>query len=174
MPGGECQCADGSEFSFWVREANPDKVARSTSKTAAPASPPRRAHRTATLYRTTVAEGPSGAGGIFDFADARNPFADYSVVYVPYCTGDVHLGNTTTEYAPGLTVHHKGYVNGAAALDYLAGNLSRRHRSRGGRRERGLDRLAAVRRPRLGSASRRQDHRAGGRIRFVPRRGPRQ
>ena len=119
MPGGDCQCSDGSEFSFWVREANPDKVvfylqdggACFSAETCAPDSG---------LYQTTVAEGPSGEGGIFDFADARNPFADYSVVYVPYCTGDVHLGNTTTEYAPGLTVHHKGYVNGAAALDHLA------------------------------------------------------
>jgi hypothetical protein len=40
-------------------------------------------------------------------------------VYVPYCTGDAQLGNATTEYAPGLTIQHKGYVNGTAALDYL-------------------------------------------------------
>ena len=71
---------------------------------------------------TTVDDGPTGASGIFDFADERNPFADYSVVYVPYCTGDVHLGNITTEYAADLTVHHKGYVNGTAALDYVAAN----------------------------------------------------
>jgi hypothetical protein len=32
----------------------------------------------------------------------------------------VHIGNTTTKYGPHLTVHHKGYVNGTAALDYLA------------------------------------------------------
>ena len=76
--------------------------------------------RTASDAYNTTAEGPTGAGGIFDFADERNPFADYSVVYVPYCTGDVHLGNTTTEYAEDLTVHHKGYVNGTAALDYVA------------------------------------------------------
>jgi hypothetical protein len=122
VPGGDCQCADGSEFSFWVREANPDKVvfylqdggACFSAETCAPGSD---------LYQTTVAEGPTGEGGIFDFADARNPFADYSVVYVPYCTGDVHLGNTTTEYAPGLTVQHKGYVNGIAALDHLAATL---------------------------------------------------
>jgi hypothetical protein len=31
----------------------------------------------------------------------------------------VHLGNTTTKYAPGLTVHHKGYVNATTALDRL-------------------------------------------------------
>jgi Pectinacetylesterase len=57
---------------------------------------------------------------MFDLADKRNPFADYSIVYVPYCTVDVHIGNTTTKYALGLTVRHKGYVNGSAALDRLA------------------------------------------------------
>jgi hypothetical protein len=56
---------------------------------------------------------------MFDFADPRNPFADYSAVYVPYCTADVFIGNAATEYAPGLTVQHKGYVNGTAALDHL-------------------------------------------------------
>ena len=119
VPGGDCQCSDGSEFSFWVRQANPDKVlvylqdggVCFSAATCAPDSD---------LYNTTIGEGPIGAGGIFDLANERNPFADYSVVYVPYCTGDAHLGNITTEYAPGLTVHHKGYVNGTAALDFVA------------------------------------------------------
>jgi hypothetical protein len=118
VPGGDCQCSDGSEFSFWVRKADPRKVvfylqdggACFSAKTCAPDSG---------LYQTSVNEGPTGEGGIFDFADERNPFADYSVVYVPYCTADVHLGNTTTKYASGLTVHHKGSVNGTAALDRL-------------------------------------------------------
>jgi hypothetical protein len=117
-PGGDCQCADGSEFSFWTRKANPKKVvlylqdggACFSAETCAPKRE---------LYETRVNEGPIGQGGIFDFADERNPFADHSFVYVPYCTGDVHIGNTTAEYAPGLTVQHKGYVNGAAALDHL-------------------------------------------------------
>ena len=26
VPGGDCQCSDGSAFSFWVREADPAKV----------------------------------------------------------------------------------------------------------------------------------------------------
>jgi len=119
VPGGDCRCSDGSEFSFWVRKANPKKVvlylqdggACFSAKTCAPDSD---------LYQTRVDEGPTGEGGIFDFADDRNPFADYSAVYVPYCTGDVHVGDATTDYAPGLTVHHKGYVNGTAALDRLA------------------------------------------------------
>ncbi len=118
VPGGDCQCSDGSEFSFWVREADPEMVVFFfqdggncfSAETCAPDSG---------LYNTTITEGPDWEG-MFDFAEERNPFADYSVVFVPYCTGDVHLGSATTEYAPGLTIQHKGYVNGTAALDHLA------------------------------------------------------
>jgi hypothetical protein len=127
VPGGDCQCSDGSEFSFWVREADPTKVlfyfqaggACWSAETCARDG----SDGSEELY--TPALGPGGDppdqwDGVFDFEDERNPFADYSVVFVPYCTGDGHLGNATTEYAPDLTVHHKGYVNGTAALDYLA------------------------------------------------------
>jgi Pectinacetylesterase len=120
-PGGDCQCSDGSEFSFWVRQADPEKVvlfleaggACFSAETCDPEQD---------LYTTAVEEGPSPEG-VFDFADDRNPFAGYSAVYVPYCTGDVHLGNVTTEYAPGLTIHHAGYLNGTAALDHIAGSF---------------------------------------------------
>ena len=54
------------------------------------------------------------SNGIFDFGNARNPLADYSFVFAPYCTGDVHLGNATHVYGPQLTVQHKGSVNATA------------------------------------------------------------
>ena len=38
---------------------------------------------------------------------------------MPYCTGDVHLGDVTREYSAELTVEHKGYVNSTTALTYL-------------------------------------------------------
>jgi hypothetical protein len=117
-PGGDCECSDGSAFSFWVHQGDPAKVvlfleAGGACFSAETCDPER------DLYTTAVEEGPPG-GGVFAFADDRNPFADYSAVYVPYCTGDVHLGTRTTEYAPGLTVHHAGYLNGTAAVDHLA------------------------------------------------------
>ena len=58
--------------------------------------------------------------GIFDFDRPDNPFADYSFIYESLCTGDVYLGDATREYSPQLTVEHNGFVNGTAALDYLA------------------------------------------------------
>jgi hypothetical protein len=123
VPGGDCQCADGSEFAFWERRADPTKVvfylegggacwtAEMCALTGNGESP---------FYNWNVHDGPPSEGGIFDMANADNPFADYSFVYVPYCTGDVHLGDATREYAPELTVQHKGYVNGTAALTALA------------------------------------------------------
>jgi hypothetical protein len=126
VPGGDCQCSDGSEFNLWVREANPDKVllyfkgggACWSAETCAQDG----SDGSEDLYTAAIGleEHPSRWDGIFDLTNERNPFADYSIVYVPYCTGDVFIGNATTTYADGLTVQHKGYVNGTAALDYLA------------------------------------------------------
>jgi hypothetical protein len=58
--------------------------------------------------------------GILDASRADNPFADYTFVFVPYCTGDFHLGDAATESSPELTVRHNGWVNGTAALTYVA------------------------------------------------------
>lgn len=116
VPGGDCECSDGSEFSFWVRDADPRRVliyfpaggACFTAELCDPAND---------IYNTTADNLPPPASGVFDRNDGRNPFADYSVIYVPYCSGDVFLGNTTTTYAAGLTIRHKGFVNGTAALE---------------------------------------------------------
>ncbi|HEY8152743.1 MAG TPA: hypothetical protein VII72_01305 [Myxococcota bacterium] len=49
----------------------------------------------------------------------------YDVVYMPYCTGDVHVGNNVVTYTdpagvnPPVTWRHVGYNNTRAALDYL-------------------------------------------------------
>ena len=50
----------------------------------------------------------------------------WDVVYMPYCTGDVHVGNSVTTYVdptgqePPLLWHHNGYNNTIAALGELA------------------------------------------------------
>jgi len=65
---------------------------------------------------------PANAKGIFDTSRRANPFADWSFIYMPYCTGDVHIGNSVHEYAPGLVVNHNGFTNAGHGLDYLAEN----------------------------------------------------
>lgn len=118
----DCMCSDGSTFNFHVRQGDPTKVlffmegggACFSAETCAPASE--------TFKRTSELPDELAAGtgtGIWDNDNPENPFAGWSVVYVPYCTGDVHIGNATTDYGSGVVVEHKGYVNGNAAVSAM-------------------------------------------------------
>lgn len=51
----------------------------------------------AALYKAEVlpSDDPRIYSGVFDLANPRNPVADWSFVYVPYCTGDIHSGSRT-------------------------------------------------------------------------------
>ncbi|MET0459064.1 MAG: pectin acetylesterase-family hydrolase [Ilumatobacteraceae bacterium] len=121
VPGGDCQCADGTEYSFWVRRADPTKVVLFFQGGGACFSPESCAFGGGTYKPTTGAQDdPTGAAGVLDLDDPRNPLADYSFVFVPYCTGDVHIGDNTSAYSPELTVQHKGAINAAAAVGHLA------------------------------------------------------
>jgi hypothetical protein len=125
VPGGDCECADGSEFSFWERRADPTKVVLFLEGGGACWDAETCAFTTedSTTYTwNTTNEDRAFRGGIFDRANPDNPFADYSFIFVPYCTGDVHLGDVTREYSPELIVEHNGFVNSTAALTYLVEN----------------------------------------------------
>jgi acetyl esterase/lipase len=78
------------------------------------------------LYRPNLKEvDPANERGIFDFANAENPFRDYFVVFVPYCTGDVHLGNRTAKYLPEKPeLHHSGFNNAMSALRWAFANVA--------------------------------------------------
>ncbi len=66
--------------------------------------------------RVNVFDDPSLSGdGILELERADNPFRDYSVVYIPSCTGDVHTGTRAVKYGPHR-VHQKGFFNARAAL----------------------------------------------------------
>jgi len=119
-PGPECMCMDGSPFELWDRPGDPTKVVLYFEGGGAcfSAETCNFDNATATV-NLALGSPPSGIGGLFDQTNPQNPIADYSMVYVPYCSGDVHIGNKTTEYSPDLTVHHNGYVNATAGLDHL-------------------------------------------------------
>ncbi len=146
-PGGDTMCSDGSAYRFFVRAADETKLmvyfqgggACWTGETCDAGGEP-------TYKLTADLELHSAAGdqpekgemhGIFADGRADNPFADYSVVFVPYCTGDVHIGDRVATYTVAahtvaakddvperqvpehqVTVHHNGWVNSQAALDW--------------------------------------------------------
>jgi hypothetical protein len=60
------------------------------------------------------------AGSVLDRDAPGNPFKDFTFVFVPYCTADVHSGDTTQTYGSSTTLHHKGRVNVSKAFQHLA------------------------------------------------------
>ena len=65
------------------------------------------------------------AGSVLDRAAPGNPYKDFTFVFVPYCTGDVHAGDRTQDYlgAPRRW-YHKGRVNLARAFERLPAALA--------------------------------------------------
>ncbi len=71
-------------------------------------------------------EPPTGRVGIWDFDSQDNPFADYSIVYMPYCDGSVFSGdNDVFDPAFGAAIgvpqavirFHRGMRNQSAGID---------------------------------------------------------
>lgn len=140
-PGGDTECADGTPYEFHVRRGDSDRVmiffngggACWSGKTCDPAinQPDRRFN-----YRVQAGRewgnDPRTLDGAFALDNPENPFRDWTQVFAPYCTGDVHLGTRDMTYhtPDGLefTVHHHGRDNAEAVLDYTYthfGNASR-------------------------------------------------
>jgi hypothetical protein len=120
----DCVCADGSEFTYWSRTADPDKVVLYYQGGGACFTEEMCSFTDGTYTPTADGEDdPSAADGIFDFSNPDNPFADWSFVFIPYCTGDVHIGNTTQEYSEDLTVEHNGFNNASKGLDHVVENF---------------------------------------------------
>jgi Pectinacetylesterase len=61
-----------------------------------------------------------------DRTDANSPVKDWNIVYVPYCTGDVHAGSNPAATVSGLTATQSfvGYVNVGLYLKRLVPTFS--------------------------------------------------
>lgn len=82
------------------------------------------------LFKSDIQDGddPSSLGGIFDLDNPDNPVRDWSFVYVPYCTGDVHGGSATAEYTnpqsgESYQVEHRGSDNTRVVLEWASQNF---------------------------------------------------
>ena len=128
-PGGDCECSDGSNYSFWTRDADPSRVVLYFQGGGACWENYSCQFEGGT-FKTIVGgwDDPSTAssvysnnGGVFNLNNRDNPLADWSFVYVPYCTGDIFLGAAVTEYSGGA-VRHNGHVNAQTAYAYMLEN----------------------------------------------------
>lgn len=74
------------------------------------------------IYRAV----PKLITGLLSGDAAENPFKDWNVVFIPYCTGDLHVGNVTTTYSNNgkkFELRHNGRNNSLAALDWVFRNF---------------------------------------------------
>ncbi|MEM8602448.1 MAG: pectin acetylesterase-family hydrolase [Cyanobacteria bacterium P01_H01_bin.121] len=122
--GGLTNCSDYSPYFFLVRRADPNKIAVIFQGGGACWDEATCSSGSQTFKRSvSEADSPQAGQGIFDFGDDRNPIADFTTVFIPYCTADAHLGDTVATYAAGseqeTTISHRGYANAATALSWV-------------------------------------------------------
>jgi Pectinacetylesterase len=129
-PGGRTRCARGTPYAFWFHPGDPNKLlvyfqAGGGCFDAASCAPG------SSLFDDSVTETDNpglSENGILDLGHPENPFREHSVLYVPSCTGDVHWGDNVRTYTGAgqrVTVHHRGFVNASAAVDWLAQRVRR-------------------------------------------------
>ena len=131
-PGGETTCARGGEFNFFVRRGRSDKVVVDLQGGGACwdyASCNSDYFTTvdADLKKTVDCSVYNGPDSLLDLDDS-NPVSDWTYVFVPYCTRDIHIGNHTANYTSPttgdtLTVEHKGYINSLSVTEWLFDNF---------------------------------------------------
>ncbi len=125
VPGGAATCARNTPYQFFVRPGDPQRLtiyfqhggACWNALTCLAGQP---------FYDPAVgsAEDEIEDAGIFDAANADNPLADDTMLFIPYCSGDVHSGNAAVRYGD-FTVAHRGNLNATAALDWVYANYAK-------------------------------------------------
>jgi len=114
-------CIAGTDYSVFTREGNPSRLLIFEQGGGACWQD---------FYNCNVLaeaqEPPAPRVGIWDFDSKDNPFADYSIVYMPYCDGSVFTGdNDVFDPAFGAAIgvpaavvrFHRGLRNQSAGMD---------------------------------------------------------
>ena len=77
---------------------------------------------------------PEELGGILDFTHPDNPLKDWNMVFIPYCTGDIHIGSKNEIYVDPsgiinngepVLVQHRGFDNFMAVREWLKHRIDR-------------------------------------------------
>ena len=130
------RCALGDPYSFHFKPGKRDKLlvyyngggACWNSNTCVgsllqPSQPP-------TYFPSAAIQNdPAKMGGILA-VNNNNPYADWSMLFISYCTGDVHVGSTVTNYEYPLgsgnmvPIYHRGFDNSLYTLNWVKGKIN--------------------------------------------------
>jgi hypothetical protein len=123
-PGGETICARGDEFRFFVRGGKLNKLLITFDGGGACWSSMTCSFGDALFSPTAEETLPERVEVAGDNTNPENPFRDWYQVFIPYCTADVHWGDSVTTYPaegpnPEVVINHKGQTNTRAVLDWV-------------------------------------------------------
>ncbi len=114
------QCQDGSSFTFFAKRGTVNKLLMYYYGGGACWDTATCVYETCTQTANPTPPGLGGSG-FGDLTDPDNPFKDWHVVRVPYCSCDIHLGDNAVDYPaipgllPGKHVQHRGHDNSKLA-----------------------------------------------------------
>jgi hypothetical protein len=131
-PGGDTQCSDGSPYKFHIKPGKKDKLFVFLNGGGACWNGQTcdvRAKRKAFVPRADLPHNdPNQHQGIFELDNPENPVKDWTMVFAPYCTGDVHLGAANRKYVSAdkheFEINHAGVANTHAVLTWIENNMS--------------------------------------------------
>lgn len=118
-------CWDGSPWHFWYHPGDRNKLAIwfQGGGSCWNAETCDAAQRPTFDTKLGPDDYPGSGNGVFDQKHKNNPLRDFGLVFLPYCTGDMHIGRRTVEYArrdgSRFPFVHAGQKNTRAALDAL-------------------------------------------------------
>lgn len=124
LPAANTVCSDGSPYSFFVRQGDPDKLLVYFQGGGACWFRENCDPQMSPSYSIRIGNIDQANFGIFNLDNPDNPFKDHTTVFAPYCTADVHLGSSDTVYPPvaegqtDLVIRHQGRANVEAVLQW--------------------------------------------------------
>ncbi|MCS7218030.1 MAG: pectinacetylesterase family protein [Thermus sp.] len=121
VPGG--LCSDGSPYRFYVSPGDPKRLVLDFQGGGACWNAATCSAESQTYRKRVDVQELLLAQGIYNRLSAANPFAGWTHVFIPYCTGDLHVGRATVDYG-GFRVHHQGARNVQGVLDYVFRNYT--------------------------------------------------
>lgn len=123
-PTANTTCSDGSPYSFFVRQGDPNKLLVYFQGGGACWFRQNCDPQMSPSYSIQVGNIDRANFGIFNLDNPDNPFKDHTTVFAPYCTADVHMGASDTVYPPveegqtDLVIRHQGRANVEAVLQW--------------------------------------------------------
>lgn len=132
QPGGDTLCSTGTPYQFHVRKGDPKKLMVFFNGGGACWSGDNCDVKTEPTTYRPFADGegndPRTRDGAFALDNPENPFKDWTQIFIPYCTGDIHLGTKDHTYTKAdgtqIVVHHRGRINAQSALNHIYRNVT--------------------------------------------------